>query len=433
MSMGRVPRWERAYAYVGVVYYEQGIIQALRVARGEDGLRPGGSDIVSTVTQLLVLVVLLAILAVRWRSYVPLLRHLLPYVAIVGLCLLSVLWSDNPQPTVRRGLSLLTCVLFGVYLTRTFELRGAIAIAGRCAVFLGVLSIMVFIAVPRIGRETALGYERAMRGVFSQKNPMAECMLLGLTCYAFRMLDEGVRRSHLACVLLLLLCIALGRSATSLGIAMLVLLAAVFLAARGWPRLRLVIGFGAGWAVLAIAVLMIVAPQFIFELAGRDASLTGRGPLWQEVLHVIAERPLLGHGYAGFWNDDSREVQYLWLLVGWQAPDSHNGYLDVTVQIGLIGLALYMLLWGRVAWRGVAAYRWGGLRESRWVLLFMLVNYVLNLDEGPLPFPDEFTMLMPGALVTLGLWHEAHHAQLAALASRPPLRLRFAHDQAATP
>ena len=424
-------RIERAYAYVGIVYYEQGIIQALRAAQGQERLRPGGSDAVSTVTQLLILFVLLAILAARWRSYTPLLRHLLPYIAIVSLCLASVLWSDNPGPTIRRGVSLLTCVSFGVYLTETFELRGAVAMAGRCAVFLGLLSIAVFVAVPRVGRETALGYERAMRGVFSQKNPMAECMLLGLTCYAFRMLDEGVRRSHLACAAVLLLCIALGRSATSLAIAMLMLSMALFLALRGRPRLRLVMGFGAGWLLLAFGVMMLVAPDLVFNLAGRDASLTGRGPLWHEVLGVIAERPVLGHGYAGFWNEDSRQVQYLWLLVGWQAPDSHNGYLDVTVQIGLVGLALYMVLWGRVAARAMAAYRLGGVRESRWILLFMLVNYLLNLDEGPLPFPDGFTMLMPGALLTLGLWHRTWHRELTALSQRPMPRIQFAHKPAA--
>ncbi len=430
--MTRPPRWlEHAYAYLGIVYYEQGIIQALRAAQGEERLRPGGSDAVSTVTQLLILFVLLAILAARWRRYAPLLRHLLLYVAIVVLCLASVLWSDNPLPTIRRGVSLFTCVSFGVYLTQTFQLRHALAMAGRCSVFLGLLSMAVFVAAPSIGRETALGYEQAMRGVFSQKNPMAECMLLGLTCYAFRMLEEGMRRSHLACVAILLLCIALGRSATSLAIAVLMLSAALFLGLRGRPRLRLMMGFGAGWLLLSLIVMMLVAPDLMFDLAGRDASLTGRGPLWHEVLGVIAERPLLGHGYAGFWNEDSRQVQYLWLLVGWQAPDSHNGYLDVTVQIGLAGLALYMVLWGRVTARAMASYRLGGMPESRWILLFMLVNYLLNLDEGPLPFPDEFTMLMPGALLTVGVWHSAWQRELTALSQRRVPRIQFARKQAA--
>lgn len=262
-----------------------------------------------------------------------------------------------------------------------------------------------------------------MRGVFSQKNPMAECMLLGVCCYCFRLLDEGFRLSHAVAVGVLLLCIALGRSATSLGIAALVLLATGFMATGTRPRLRLLLWFGAGWGALAAMVLGAVAPELLMAASGRDASLTGRGPLWHEVVGVIGRRPLLGHGYAGFWNDDSREVQYLWLKAGWRAPDSHDGYLDVLVELGFAGLAAYVFLWGRIGIRALAAMRAGTLRESRWVVLFMLVNLVLNLDEGPMPYANGFSMMMPGALLTLGLWHAQQRRAAAQARWRPARRV----------
>ena len=53
------PAGAHAYAFVGIVYYEQGIIQALRAARGAEALKPGSSDIVSSVVQLAILCVLL--------------------------------------------------------------------------------------------------------------------------------------------------------------------------------------------------------------------------------------------------------------------------------------------------------------------------------------------------------------------------------------
>ena len=146
--MNATGRLERCYAYLGIVYYEQGILQAIRAARGEEGLRPGGSDIVSSLTQLGIVVVLLVILGKRWDRYRPLMRHLAPYLAIIVLCMASTLWSDHPLTTMRRSSSLLACILFGVYLTQTFELRGAIAMAGRGAVCLGALSIAVFVAIP---------------------------------------------------------------------------------------------------------------------------------------------------------------------------------------------------------------------------------------------------------------------------------------------
>jgi O-antigen ligase len=419
-------RLELCYAYVGVIFYEQGIIQAWRTARGAEPLRPGASDIGSSVTQLMILLVLLMILAARWRSYTPLLRPMLPYLSIVLLCVASTAWSDNPLQTARRSLSLVSCMLFGLYLERSFGLGGAIKLVGSAAVFLGLLSVVVFVAAPSVGRETASGYEQAMRGVFSQKNPMAECMLLGVTCYGFRIVDEGPRLPHLACIAIMLLCITLGRSVTSMGIALLVLVSVAFMAMRGRQRLQLALGISVAWSIVAAFVLAAVAPSLIFALLGRDASVTGRTPLWHEVLRVIAERPLFGHGYAGFWNDQSREVQYLWLLTGWQPPDSHNGYLDVWIQIGVAGLALYLFLWWRVTRRAIAAARAGTLRESRWVLLFMLVNITLNLDEGPLPFPNEFTMLMPGAVVTLAAWHQRHRLALPRMrwkAIRPAFRV----------
>ncbi len=414
-------RWERAYAFTGVVFYEQGIIQALRAARGAEALKPGSSDIVSTVSQLAILLALLCILASRRREYAALLQPMLPYVAIVALCFASAAWSDNPMVTLRRSTTLASCVLFGTYLTHTLGLRGAVAMTGRCALFLGLLSVAVFVAVPSIGRETALGYENAMRGVFSQKNPMAECMLLGATCYCYRLLDEGFGLAHAGALAMLLLCIALARSATSLGIAMLVLLATCFMATRNRPRLRLLVCFGAAWVALAVLTIAAVAPELLMAASGRDASLTGRGPLWHEVIRVIGQRPLLGHGYAGFWNDESREVQYLWLKAGWRAPDSHDGYLDVLVELGVVGLAAYLFLWARVAVRALAATQAGALREARWIVLFMLVNVVLNLDEGPMPYANGFSMMSPGALLTLGLWR-AGQRRSAAQARWQPAR-----------
>ena len=398
-------RLERAYAVTGIVYYEQGIIAALRTARGVEAVKPGASDVVSTIAQLGILSVLVVIVTWRGRDYARLLAILQPYLVIIGLCFVSVFWSDNPWPTMRRSVSLASCVLFGTYLWQSFGLRGTIRLAGGCTVMLGLLSVAVFVAVPGIGRETAFGYESAMRGVFSQKNVMAECMLLGVSCFCFRILDEGARLRHVTSLLLLLACIVLGRSATSLGIAGLVVLATALFASRSRPRLRLVLWFGTGWLALALAVTGLIAPDLLFALIGRDASLTGRGPLWHEVIGVIAQRPLFGHGYAGFWNDESVEVQYLWLRAGWRPPDSHNGYLDVTVQLGAAGLLAYLFLWGRVSVRAVTASRAGTLGESRWIVLFMLINIVLNLDEGPMPFADGFTLLMPGALLTLGVWH----------------------------
>ncbi len=393
------------YGYFGIVYYQQGLIPALHAARSADQIRPGETDILSTISQFAILVVTTSIWVLRGKRLVPLLRHLGPYIAILLLSLASVLWSDNPGVTLRRGTAQVTCVLFSVCLYRFFGLDRIIVMFARSTVALGLLSILVFLAAPSIGHEVDLGYEQAMRGVFPQKNVMAECMLVGLCCFAYRVVQEHrLRPSNLFGLATVGVCLLLAQSATSLGIAALVSIVAALMYLRERPNWYLLGLFAVAWLAIALVAVAILSPDTLFTLTGRDASLTGRVPLWDLILRKIAEQPLLGHGYAGFWNADSVSVQYLWLRSGWEAPGSHNGYLEVLLQLGIVGLLCYIWLWAGTIVRAVRASRRSGFAPSRWFLLFMLIQGLENLDEGPLSLPDHFTMLMVCASLTFSIW-----------------------------
>jgi len=169
---------------------------------------------------------------------------------------------------------------------------------------------------------------------------------------------------------------------------------------RPYPVLRTGTVLFACWTVLAVASVLIIAPDALLGAMGRDATLTGRIPLWGMVVGEIARQPFFGHGYAGFWIEDSRDVQYIWKTIGWAAPDAHSGYLDVALQFGLAGVLCYVWLWSRLLRRTMAALR-RGLPAARWVILFAAVVLLIDLDEGPLPLPDEFTMVMPIALAAM--------------------------------
>jgi O-antigen ligase len=171
------------------------------------------------------------------------------------------------------------------------------------------------------------------------------------------------------------------------------------------PRLRLLAVY-LGTSVVALGIVILVFdPEMLFGAVGRDASLTGRIPLWQTLWPFARQRLLLGWGYAGFFNADVKEMQYIWKIIEWKAPNAHNGYLDIMLQIGVIGLGLYLWVWSRAIVLSIKILRTpGGAKEfpvGIWAGLFMLVNVALNMDEGPLPYQDQFTMLMP--LTILGL------------------------------
>jgi len=413
---GRRPAWpDTCFAYFGLVLYGGAIVTPLRDLRGAGPQQIGESEPVMAVSQFLILGILVCVVAGRWRRIMPLLRYMTPYFFIIGLCFASSVWSEYPLATVRRTVTLGVCVMFGIYCYDAFGISALIRMISRVAIFLGVLSIVVFLAAPSIGHNPTPEYPDAMRGVFSQKNGLADFMLLGIACCCYRFFENRHRLSLICSTLLLLLCIVMSFSVSSLMIATIVLVATIWLLLRARPNARLMFAFFSLSVCSVIIAGFLLVPNDLFQMMGRDASLTGRLPLWQVVLETIQSRPFLGYGYSGFWNADSIDVLYLWQRAGWPAPDSHNGYLDIVLQVGIVGLALYGWLWIQIIRLAIRANRAGTLPVVTWILLFMLINVLVNLDEGPLPWADDFTAMAPAALLSVSIWEEKRRRAIAAV------------------
>lgn len=74
---------------------------------------------------------------------------------------------------------------------------------------------------------------------------------------------------------------------------------------------------------------------FVFELTGKNL-LSGRNFIWQESIHLISQRPLLGYGTGTLLSNISN-INF----------SAHNLYIQVAIQNGIIGLSLFLiLLWG---------------------------------------------------------------------------------------
>ena len=89
--------------------------------------------------------------------------------------------------------------------------------------------------------------------------------------------------------------------------------------------------------------VLLLAPDLVFQMLGRDATLTGRTDIWLILVEYIEQRPVLGYGYGAFWAPDSAPANWVRDMLQWDAPSAHNGWLEVTMALGLIGLALLSL------------------------------------------------------------------------------------------
>lgn len=119
----------------------------------------------------------------------------------------------------------------------------------------------------------------------------------------------------------------------------LLVVAGLFLATTFWkykknlsvPLVLLVIGLA---GILAVSP---AAPRLMSSFSEEDGSVQERSRLWQEAITNIQERPLLGVGLGNYPllvkpSADPREPIYV-----------HNLYLDIAGEVGLIGLALFLL------------------------------------------------------------------------------------------
>jgi O-antigen ligase len=231
-----------------------------------------------------------------------------------------------------------------------------------------------------------MGYphEGAWRGIFVHKNLLGRFAALGVLVFLALLKTPGRKEAWVLGLLLSGVILAGARSATSLVLAFTVLFVALglWLAWRYrklWPVLLLfgiTLG-GSGGMILAANY------EFLLEALGKDATLTGRVPLWLTLLPFIQERLWTGYGLGGFWLGWEGPSAYVWNLVGWDPPHAHNGYLDLCLDLGLVGLLLGLWLMIRFGLGSIRRYLVGGFSGETLFLVGLTVFLVVyNFSES---------------------------------------------------
>ena len=130
------------------------------------------------------------------------------------------------------------------------------------------------------------------------------------------------------------------------------------------PRLRsgfvafcLIAGVPVMLNLLSVGSVMFAPVHDLITHLMSDPSYTGRDVIWQFALDHVRQRPLFGFGFEAFWGMPNLVADWNYLESwGYRASDAHNGYLNLAVTTGLVGLGL--ALWWTVVqpfgdyWRG---------------------------------------------------------------------------------
>jgi len=307
-------------------------------------------------------------------------------------CGASMLWSDHPDVTFKRWIKALgDLAIVLIVLTDEDPSAALKRLLARVGFVLIPASILLAKYYPAMGLGWGewggdTGY---VRGVATSKNELGGiCLLFGLgsvwrICQALRDREKTDRLRILTAHGIILTMVAWlfwkAHTATALScfvMASTLVLATTFqaLARKRWVLHAVV----AAMISVSFVALFLDVGSDLLESMGRDPTLTGRTELWNRVL-AITPNSFFGAGFESFWLPP--RLNYLWRLYWWHPNEAHNGYIEVYINLGWIGIVLLVLIL-------LTGYRkvFGAVRqnpeEGGLFLGYFFVGLVYNFTES---------------------------------------------------
>lgn len=330
---------------------------------------------------LLHLLSVLVLLTSRVLSPVPVTIAL----GIGGLVVLSAAWSVSPMDSLIYGAMaagniLVACMMAAEYslnqIARMFlKVLTVLVLAGMAFALIGLEQVMDF---DPHARSNLLGGEK-IRGFF-QHNIMAGFYAATGAVLAMTLL-RGIRRVLVLTAFIVF--VVWAGSATGLllaGAAVIIVPLAQLLVPRiplgGLLAVLVPLGATAGALLNQVWVPLL-------EAVGRDPTLTGRTVLWEWGLRAIAERPVVGWGFTGYFNSPQGAIPSLYVpeFDDYVIAHFHNSYIQTAVDLGLLGLLVLILVLGFTTGAAYLYARSTDTRTGVGLLMVMVIFLIASPTE----------------------------------------------------
>jgi O-antigen ligase len=268
-------------------------------------------------------------------------------------CLLTTLWSDFPfivfKRSVRMFILMVCCLSFVINIS---DQKEAVRYLWNISL---IYMAATLLAILFLGH--AIDADGNYIGLTSHKNVLGQVFLvtiiIGMASFKY---GAGGGKWVLSAIGLMLSSFLLLKTNSLTSISCTVFVVAIWLG-FGIRRLFVRSGFAnlALIYLLSLVLLLICGgwlisslnPGFIeslFKAVGKDMTLTDRVYLWRYILSQMGESLWLGNGFNGFWVTENAKIYNLYNEFYWIPNQSHNGYLDLLNETGLVGFILVLLI-----------------------------------------------------------------------------------------
>jgi exopolysaccharide production protein ExoQ len=324
-------------------------------------------------------------LLVHWRSVVMLIMQTGLVWVFQALVLGSAVWSIQPDYVNLMNRELWQMICFSLFVAIRFsfvqQLRLTTLTLGLGALGSGVLTLVV----PAIGRHT-IDHVGAWKGLYDYKNTLGSLMIIGLVAFLLTATATPIARGYRWIGMGLCGVMILGStSKTALLLAVFSLLLVKFFQRYRW-RGNLSIVLSSLLLPVMACTGFAIANYWVWLAAGlgKDPTMSGRTGIWQAVLHYIQERPFFGFGRSAFWAQGSIYAIRAGERVGarYVPPHAHNGFLDLLLDVGFVGLGLFLVVfvwvYGQALWLAYNAQQ----IEDYWPVSYLSFLAMNNMTES---------------------------------------------------
>ncbi len=345
------------------------------------------------------------LLVLRWRQALyTILQGWLIWL-LIGFSITSIIWSALPNMTFNRLIALCGTALFSLYFSSRYTIREQIELIGWTMGIGAIMSLVFALALPQYGQMASI-HAGLWRGVFYNKNGLGKTM--GIAAVIFLILaqrKEGQRWIYWGLLGLSIFLLIMSKASSPLINLMVVIIAFFLLQTFRW-QYALMIPALSGMALIGFVLhfILISNADLVAGIFEKDLTFSGRTDLWPLVIDKIEQQPWLGYGFGAFWNGFDGPSKYVWDALFFAAPNAHNGYLDILLELGIVGLTIYALQFFVCLVNALTYIRFNQTSDGLWPGLLLLYIVLSNLTESGLFIQNNiFLVFQLSTFLSLGL------------------------------
>ncbi|MBI5951018.1 MAG: O-antigen ligase family protein [Chloroflexi bacterium] len=323
-----------------------------------------------------------------------------PFLLFSGF---SIFWSVYWEVSVSRWLILIFTVIMGGYLGLRYSIKEIIkylSIFGAFTLFLSTIFVIFF---PKIGVMDYYTIQGAWKGLYWHKNHMGIIATFANVLFMVNLITSLHSRDKYVLLWSLLYLYSLvfiyqtdsvASYMTTIFLHGIIILALLWLKFREKLRKSHYVAFLAVLALTAVALFTNI--DRFFGIFNRSTSLTGRIPMWSHVFETyFSKHPMGGYGFNAFWYIQDHRVE-IGLAAGYPDPIviADNGFWDILINTGYIGLILFLLFYCSAWWSSIAYANKARDINGFFPVIMMLYSLAANITWSLIFENEGFLMLV---------------------------------------